>query len=75
MVDSRDRSALRTLAGNVVGGLGNLTHKELNPAFEQLGMPPVPDDGTSKRDRIELSLSLRRARHPAPGHHNCRQRQ
>lgn len=32
MVDSRDGSALRTLVGNVVAGLGSLTHKELNPA-------------------------------------------
>jgi hypothetical protein len=57
MVDSRDRSALRTLVDEVVGGLGSLTHRELNPAFEQLGMPPVPDDAGSKRERIELSLS------------------
>ncbi|MER5757246.1 hypothetical protein [Streptomyces sp. NPDC002088] len=57
MADSRDRSALRTLVGEVVAGLGSLTHRELNPAFEHLGMPPVPDDAGSKRDRIELSLS------------------
>jgi hypothetical protein len=56
MADSRDRSALRTLVGEVVGRLGSLTHRELNPAFEQLGMPPVPDDAGSKRERIELSL-------------------
>jgi hypothetical protein len=56
MADSRDRSALRTLVGEVVAGLGSLTHRELNPAFEQLGMPPVPDHAGSKRERIELSL-------------------
>ncbi|WP_097276324.1 hypothetical protein [Streptomyces sp. TLI_55] len=57
MADNRDRSALRSLVGEVIGGLGSLTHRELNPAFEQLGMPPVPDDAGSKRDRIELSFS------------------
>ncbi|MFM9700685.1 AbiJ-related protein [Streptomyces europaeiscabiei] len=57
MADSRDHSALRTLVGEVVAGLGSLTHRELNPAFERLGMPPVPDDAGSKRDRIELSQS------------------
>lgn len=56
MVDSRDRSALRTLVGEVVAGLGGLTHATLNPAFEQLGMPAVPEDAGSKRDRIELSF-------------------
>ncbi|MFC4612919.1 hypothetical protein ACFO9E_35030 [Streptomyces maoxianensis] len=56
MVDSRDRSPLRAFVGEVVAGLGSLTHRELNPAFEQLGMPPVPDDAGSKRDRIELSF-------------------
>ncbi|MFE9018146.1 hypothetical protein ACFYNL_06190 [Streptomyces sp. NPDC007808] len=35
MADSKDRSALRTLVGEVVAGLGSLTHRELNPAFEQ----------------------------------------
>ncbi|MFJ9871192.1 hypothetical protein [Streptomyces sp. NPDC101165] len=57
MVDSRDRSALRTLVGEVVAGLGSLTHRELNPVFEHLGMPQVPDDAGSKRERIELSVS------------------
>ncbi|MGW2707324.1 hypothetical protein [Streptomyces sp. NPDC001340] len=57
MAESRDRSALRALVGEVVAGLGSLTHRELNPAFEQLGMPPVPDDAGSKRDRIEQSAS------------------
>ncbi|MEU9168610.1 hypothetical protein AB0D34_12570 [Streptomyces sp. NPDC048420] len=56
MVDSRDRSVLRALVGEVVARLGNLTHKELTPAFEQLGMPSVPPDAGSKRERIELSL-------------------
>ncbi|MEU9631598.1 hypothetical protein AB0D89_33065 [Streptomyces luteogriseus] len=56
MADSRDRSALRKLVDEVVAGLGSLTHRELNPAFQQLGMPPVPDDAGSKRERIELSL-------------------
>ncbi|MFJ3249141.1 hypothetical protein [Streptomyces sp. NPDC086782] len=55
MVDSRDRSALRALVGEVVAGLSGLTHATLNPAFEQLGMPPVPDVG-SKPERIELSF-------------------
>ncbi|WP_330317945.1 hypothetical protein [Streptomyces platensis] len=55
MVESRDRSALRTLVGEVVAGLSDLTHATLNPAFEQLGMPPVPDAG-SKRERVELSF-------------------
>lgn len=57
MAESRDRSALRALVGEVVASLGSLTHRELNPAFEQLGMPPVPDDAGSKRDRIEQSAS------------------
>ncbi|MDX2576678.1 hypothetical protein PV332_14490 [Streptomyces scabiei] len=57
MAESRDRSALRALVGEVVAGLGSLTHRELNPAFEQLGMPLVPDDAGSKRDRIEQSAS------------------
>ncbi|MFE9125059.1 hypothetical protein ACFYOF_06485 [Streptomyces sp. NPDC007148] len=57
MVDIRDRSALRTLVGEVVAGLGHLTHRDLTPAFEQLGMPLVPEDAGSKRERIELSLS------------------
>lgn len=37
--DGRDRSALRTLVGEVVAGLGSLAHRELDPAFEHLGMP------------------------------------
>lgn len=57
MVDIRDRSALRTLVGEVVAGLGRLTHRELTPALEQLGMPPAPEDAGSKRERIELSFS------------------
>ncbi len=57
MVDCWDRSTLRALVGEVVSGLGSLTHRELNPAFEQLGMPPVPDDASSKRERMEMSLS------------------
>lgn len=57
MVDIRDRSALRTLVGEFVAGLGCLTHRELTPAFERLGMPPVPEDAGSKRERIELSFS------------------
>ncbi|MFG3348633.1 hypothetical protein ACGF1Z_26680 [Streptomyces sp. NPDC048018] len=57
MVDIRDHSALRTLVGEVVAGLGSLTHRQLTPAFEQLGMPPVPEDAGSKRERIELSFS------------------
>ncbi|MFE5108294.1 hypothetical protein [Streptomyces sp. NPDC056663] len=56
MVDSRDRSALRTLVGEVAARLGGLPHSELNPAFEQLGMPPVPADAGTKRERIELSF-------------------
>lgn len=57
MVDSRDRSALRALVSEVVAGLDSLTHARLNPAFEQLGMPPVPEEAGSKRKRIALSLS------------------
>ena len=56
MVDSRDGSALRTLVGNVVAGLGSLAHKELTPAFEQLGMPPVLEEAGSRRERVALSL-------------------
>ncbi|MEV7866137.1 hypothetical protein AB0P17_08555 [Streptomyces sp. NPDC088124] len=56
MVDSRGGSALRTLVGEVVAGLGGLTHRELGPAFEELGMPPVPEEAGSKRQRIELSF-------------------
>ncbi|MFD5814819.1 hypothetical protein [Streptomyces sp. NPDC127038] len=56
MVDSTDRSTLRALVGEVVAGLGFLTHRELNPAFEQLAMPPVLEDAGSKRERIQLSL-------------------
>ncbi|MGW6771933.1 AbiJ-related protein [Streptomyces sp. NPDC055037] len=56
MADSRGMSALRTLVGEVVAGLGGLTHRELGPAFEQLGMPPVPEEAGSKRTRIEESF-------------------
>ncbi|MCX5318115.1 hypothetical protein [Streptomyces sp. NBC_00154] len=56
MVDSRDRSALRALVGEVVALLEGLTHTRLNPAFEQLGMPPVPEDAGSKRVRVEESF-------------------
>ncbi|MEV6653934.1 hypothetical protein [Streptomyces sp. NPDC051219] len=56
MVDSRDRSALRTLVGEVVARLSGLTHATLNPAFEQLGMPPVPEDAWTKRERVDLSF-------------------
>jgi very-short-patch-repair endonuclease len=56
MVDSRDRSALRALVGEVVALLEGLTHARLNPAFEQLGMPPVSEDAGSKRVRVEESF-------------------
>lgn len=56
MVDIRDRSTLRTLIGKAIAGLGSLTHRELTPALEQLGMPSVAGDTGSKRQRIELSL-------------------
>ncbi|MGW1530357.1 AbiJ-related protein [Streptomyces sp. NPDC002159] len=57
MADNKDRSTLRSLVSEVVAGLDSLTHRELNPAFEQLGLPPVPGDAGSKRERIKLSLS------------------
>ncbi|MCX5355629.1 hypothetical protein [Streptomyces mirabilis] len=41
----------------VAPAVGSLPHRELNPAFEQSGMPPVPDEVGNKRERIELSLS------------------
>ncbi|MEU9496546.1 hypothetical protein AB0D73_32805 [Streptomyces sp. NPDC048215] len=56
MVDSRDRSALRTQVHAAVGFLGSLTHATLNPAFEQLGLPQVPADAGTKNERIELSF-------------------
>ncbi|MFE1612653.1 hypothetical protein ACH4KC_12070 [Streptomyces griseoaurantiacus] len=57
MVDSRDRSTLRALVGEAVLGLGGLTHRQLTPVFEQLGMPPVPEEAGTKRERIEQSFS------------------
>ncbi|MFJ1597246.1 hypothetical protein [Streptomyces sp. NPDC088261] len=56
MADSRDTSALLTLVGKVVAGLGGLTHRELAPAFDQLGMPPLAEEAGSKRTRIEKSF-------------------
>lgn len=56
MVDSRDRSALRRLVGEVLVRLGGLTHATLNPAFEQLGMPAVPPDAGTKHERIDQSF-------------------
>ncbi|MFE2541004.1 AbiJ-related protein [Actinacidiphila glaucinigra] len=56
MVDSRDDSALRAVVGEVIAGLSVLSHAELNPAFEQLGMPAVPGDAGTKRERIALSF-------------------
>ncbi|WP_030593772.1 hypothetical protein [Streptomyces globisporus] len=56
MVDKEERSALRALVGEVVPLLEGLTHARLNPAFEQLGMPPIPEDAGSKRVRVEESL-------------------
>ncbi|MEU9405152.1 hypothetical protein AB0E08_05495 [Streptomyces sp. NPDC048281] len=78
MVDSRDHSALRALLGNVVAGLGSLTHKELDRAFVQLGMPPVPEEAGSRRERVALSFHqvpddalsqvARRVLEPGPAH-------
>ncbi|WP_340375943.1 hypothetical protein U5640_12750 [Streptomyces sp. SS7] len=58
MVDSRDRSALRQLVGDVVSThcAGN-THATLDAAFAELGMPPVPQEDRTKRERIEQSFS------------------
>ncbi|MFE9400116.1 hypothetical protein [Streptomyces flavidovirens] len=56
MVDSRDRSALRTQVNEVVGLLSGLTHATLNPAFEQLGMPSVPEEAGTKGERVKLSF-------------------
>ncbi|MGC5009056.1 hypothetical protein [Streptomyces sp. DT203] len=56
MVDSVNRSALRTLLGEAVAPLSNLSHEALSPAFAQLGMPPIPQEAGSKRERVELSL-------------------
>jgi very-short-patch-repair endonuclease len=58
MVDSRDRSALRRLVGDVVSRLsGENTHATLNTAFGELGMPPVPIEGGSKHERVERSFA------------------
>ncbi|WP_199546371.1 hypothetical protein [Streptomyces sp. N35] len=57
MGDTWDDSELRTLVGALVEGLGVLAHRELTPAFEHLGMPPVAQDAHSKRERIALSFS------------------
>ncbi|MER7662648.1 hypothetical protein [Streptomyces sp. NPDC096193] len=56
MVDTGDRSALRTLVGEVVARLGGQTHARLNLAFEQLGTPPVSEDAGTKRERVDLSF-------------------
>ncbi|MEH0564463.1 hypothetical protein QBA37_35430 [Streptomyces silvae] len=56
MVDSRDRLALRTQVHAAVGLLHGLTHTRLNPAFEQLGLPSVPEDAGTKSERIDLSF-------------------
>jgi hypothetical protein len=58
MVDSRDRSALRQLVGDVVSThCGGNTHATLDAAFAELGMPPVPQEGRTKRERVEQSFS------------------
>ncbi|SEG94782.1 hypothetical protein SAMN05216223_13119 [Actinacidiphila yanglinensis] len=56
MNDNRDRSELRALVGTVAARLVYLTHREMTPAFERLGMPPIPEDAGSKSQRIGLSL-------------------
>ncbi|MFD3442527.1 hypothetical protein ACFWU3_34105 [Streptomyces sp. NPDC058685] len=56
MVDTGNRSALRTLVGEFVARLSGQTHATLNVAFEQLGMPPVPEDAGTKRERVDLSF-------------------
>ncbi|MDH6522115.1 hypothetical protein [Streptomyces sp. SAI-090] len=58
MVDSRDRSALRQLVGDVVSRrLSGNTHATLNAAFDELGMPQVPKEEGSLRVRIERSFA------------------
>ncbi|WSM44804.1 hypothetical protein OIE78_35140 (plasmid) [Streptomyces cellulosae] len=58
MVDSRDRSELRQLVGDVVSRLcGGNTHATLDAAFEALGMPPVPQEERTKRERVEQSFA------------------
>ncbi|MFD9285972.1 hypothetical protein ACFWD7_54070 [Streptomyces mirabilis] len=58
MVDSRDRSALRQLVGDVVSrSLSGNTHATLNAAFDELGMPQVPKEEGSLRVRIERSFA------------------
>ncbi|MFE7076461.1 hypothetical protein ACFU96_40880 [Streptomyces sp. NPDC057620] len=55
MVASRDRSALRALLDTAVARLNGLSHINLGPAFERLGMPPVPREARTKRERVDQS--------------------
>lgn len=58
MVDSRDRSALRQLVGDVVSTLcGGETHARLDAALAALGMPPVPQEERTKRERVAQSFA------------------
>ncbi|MEV7427756.1 hypothetical protein [Streptomyces sp. NPDC091212] len=56
MVGSRDRLALRTLLDSAVAPLSNLTHTVLSRAFDDLGMPQIPQSAGSKSMRVEISL-------------------
>ncbi|MFJ9683999.1 hypothetical protein ACIRP2_39310 [Streptomyces sp. NPDC101194] len=56
MADSRDRSILRQVVGDIVALLGGHSHARLNAAFAELGMPAVPDEG-SKGERVERSFA------------------
>ncbi|MEV6734778.1 MULTISPECIES: hypothetical protein [unclassified Streptomyces] len=56
MADSRDRSILRQVVGDVVARLGGNSHARLNAAFAELGMPAVPEEG-SKSERMERSFA------------------
>ncbi|MEU9303284.1 hypothetical protein [Streptomyces sp. NPDC048269] len=54
MADSRDRSTLRQLVGDVVVRLGGANaHATLDEAFAELGMPPVSDEGTKNDEELQ----------------------
>lgn len=56
MVGSSDRATLRALLDTAIAPLSNLTHTVLSQAFEQLGMPAIPEDAGFKAVRVEQSL-------------------
>ncbi|MFC9943966.1 hypothetical protein [Streptomyces pratensis] len=57
MADSRDRSTLRQLVGDLVARLDANTHATLNDAFIKVGMPPNPPEEGTKRERGERSYA------------------